>query len=100
MLESERGFKTRGKLAEILLLAYTHYRTFLMITDSIFSEWDQGYCNPATGEFRDSAATGFVLAWDLGTDTEYPALNCFSTFSPAQQRETAARALAGETLVE
>ncbi len=69
-------------------------------TSDIFSEWNQGYCNPATGEFRDSAAAGFVLAWDLGTDTEYPALNCFSTFSPAQQRETAARALAGETLVE
>ncbi|MCH9664448.1 MAG: hypothetical protein K0U41_01200 [Gammaproteobacteria bacterium] len=41
-----------------------------------------------------------IRAGDLGTDTEYPALNCFSTFSPADQRETAARALRGETLVE
>ncbi len=69
-------------------------------TNSIFSEWDNGYCNPATGGFRDSAAAGFVRAWDLGTDTEYPALNCLFDFTPAQQRETAARALAGETLVE
>ncbi|MCH9664797.1 MAG: hypothetical protein K0U41_03010 [Gammaproteobacteria bacterium] len=69
-------------------------------TNSIFSEWDNGYCNPTTGEFRDSTATDFVRAWDLGTDTEYPALNCLFDFTPAQQRETAARALAGETLVE
>ncbi|MCH9664300.1 MAG: thrombospondin type 3 repeat-containing protein [Gammaproteobacteria bacterium] len=62
----------------------------------IYANWGGAYCNPNTGELSDTAADGFVTIWDLGTSSEYPANNCTPTFSPAQQREAARRALAGE----
>ncbi len=63
----------------------------------IYANWGGAYCNPNTGELSDTAADGFVTIWNLGTSTEYPANNCTPNFSPAQQREAARRALAGES---
>ncbi len=62
----------------------------------IYSEWDNGYCNPATGEFRDSSAVGiagFVRAWNLGGTTDYPTLNCFPRFTPEQQQTAIRRVI-------
>ncbi|MCH9665669.1 MAG: thrombospondin type 3 repeat-containing protein [Gammaproteobacteria bacterium] len=64
--------------------------------DGIYSEWDNGYCNPATGEFRDSSAAsiaGFVRAWNLGGTTDYPTLNCFPRFTPEQQQAAIRRVI-------
>ncbi len=64
--------------------------------DGIYSEWDNGYCNSATGEFRDSSAAGiagFVRAWNLGGTTDYPTLNCFPRFTPEQQQTAIRRVI-------
>ncbi len=52
----------------------------------IYANWAAAYCNPTTGEYRTSAATDFIQAWNLGGANEYPVLNCFPSFTPAQQR--------------
>ena len=62
----------------------------------IYAEWDNGYCNPNTGEYRASAPSSlgdYVRVWDLGTSTEYPAITCVNNFFfLAEQREAAHRA--------
>ena len=68
---------------------------------SIYSRWRNAWCNPAIGRFTTSTTDPLALAnngdtyraWDLGTDTEYPVLRCFSDFTPAQQRAAITRIL-------
>ncbi len=66
----------------------------------IYAEWDNAYCNPNTGEYRATAPNplgDYVRVWNLGTSSQYPAINCVRNFfSLADQREAARRALAGE----
>ena len=74
-----------------------------MFANSIYSTWVNHYCNPNTGGVMTivppAAAPGgdYIQTWDLGTTTEYPALNCLLQFSPAEQRQAAARAVAGQS---
>ena len=54
-------------------------RNTIDFTD-IYSDWDNGVCNPVSGEFTEDNVTypieGGILAWDLGTAGQYPALTC------------------------
>ncbi|MCH9665792.1 MAG: hypothetical protein K0U41_08115, partial [Gammaproteobacteria bacterium] len=54
---------------------------------SIYALWANSYCNPITGDYRESPATGYIQSWDLGSSAEYPVVTCKRDFSPAQQRE-------------
>ncbi len=65
----------------------------------IYADWDNGYCNPTTGEYMtvadgDSEPDGFQRAWNLGGTNDYPVLNCFPIFTPAEQRAAITRVLA------
>ena len=58
-------------------------------SSNTFRGWDDLACSTATGEFvmpPPDPKLNHVYAWNFGTATEYPTLNCFSdTFTPAQQ---------------
>ncbi len=46
---------------------------------TIYEVWGNFWCNPDTGEEIESPSQppgNFVRVWNLGTDQEYPALNC------------------------
>ena len=70
----------------------------------IYSEWDNGYCNPNTGEYRETAPNplgDYIRVWDLGTASQYPAITCAqSLFSLAEQRAATARVVAGESPIQ
>ena len=72
-------------------------------TDNIYANWANTWCDPTTGEFTTDSNSALAIdanrVWDLGTANEYPAINCFATFSPAAQRAAARRALRGESLL-
>ena len=55
---------------------------------NIYAPWGNFWCNPNTGEEMQSPSqpTGFIPIWDLGTDEEYPALNCVVGGLEAQGR--------------
>ncbi len=44
----------------------------------IYADWGNFWCNPNTGEDITSSSQppGFIRVWDLGTSSQYPALNC------------------------
>ena len=46
----------------------------------IYSEWDNYWCDPATGELTEDSTSTFAttdnLAWNLGDSNEYPYLTC------------------------
>ncbi len=69
----------------------------------IYTTWANAWCNPDTGDFIRAASSpgaGYEQAWDLGTSTEYPALNCVSNFfSLAEQRAAMALVLDGQSPV-
>ncbi len=54
----------------------------------IYASWGNFWCNPNTGEERTSSSrpTGFDPVWDLGSSTQYPALNCMPGGLSAQGR--------------
>ncbi len=57
----------------------------------IYETWANAYCNPITGEYVEvttgnNADAGFQMAWDLGTNNQYPTLTCLSMTS-AEQRD-------------
>ncbi len=56
----------------------------------IYADWGNFWCHPDTGEVREQASmpTGFLPVWDLGTTTQYPALNCTPGGPEAQGRTT------------
>ncbi len=66
--------------------------------NSIYATWANAYCNPTTGEYMtvadgDSEPDGFQRAWNLGGTNDYPVLNCFPNFTPAQQRAAITKVL-------
>ena len=65
--------------------------------NSIYSTWASHYCNPNTGEYSATLETGYTPLWNLGTATQYPALNCLFQFSLAEQRAAADRIAAGQS---
>lgn len=67
----------------------------------IYENWagaTAGWCNPHTGDYSNAAEApdGYLNVWNLGTATEYPALNCLP-ISLEQQRNAEARVLRGES---
>ena len=55
----------------------------------IYTLWGNFWCDPNTGEERESAtelASPFVRVWDLGTSSQYPALNCMPGGLARQRR--------------
>ena len=61
---------------------------------SIYAGWANAWCDPDTGEFTSDPSHHLALAgggdtyrvWDLGTDSQYPALTCFGDkFTPKEQ---------------
>ncbi len=48
------------------------------VAGSIYEVWGNFWCDPDTGEEVEAATRpdGFLSVWNLGTDEEYPALNC------------------------
>ena len=56
--------------------------------DGIYSDWGNGVCNPVTGEFTEdnviNPIEGGILAWNLGTAGQYPALTCTPGGTSAQ----------------
>ncbi|MCH9664888.1 MAG: hypothetical protein K0U41_03470 [Gammaproteobacteria bacterium] len=69
----------------------------------IYEEWGNGWCDAATNEFTTDPSHPLAIDanrfWDLGTATEYPAMNCLPNFTPAEQRAAMAKALNGESPV-
>ena len=57
-------------------------------TGNIYALWGNFWCNPNTGEEMESPSqpTNFVRVWDLGTSSQYPALNCMPGGLSAQGR--------------
>ncbi len=55
---------------------------------NIYADWDNFWCDPNTGEEIEnpSQPPGFVRRWDLGTSSQYPALNCVPGGLSAQGR--------------
>ena len=56
----------------------------------IYADWGNFWCNPNTGEEMESTealVAPFVRVWDLGTSSQYPALNCVPG-GLARQRQT------------
>ena len=54
---------------------------------SIYKDWGNFWCDPSTGEVMESRsrpAAGYMRVWDLGSDTQYPALSCASGGSVRQ----------------
>lgn len=46
---------------------------------AIYEDWTNYWCNPTNGELiaaSSSPGPAFIRAWDLGTNNQYPALNC------------------------
>ena len=73
---------------------------------SIYADWANGWCDPATGEFTTSPTHSLATAgggdtyraWDLGNSMQYPAMTCFGDrLTPAQQRAATAKVLNGES---
>ncbi len=57
--------------------------------DNIYAAWGNFWCDPDTGDVMESTtapASSFVRVWDLGTSSQYPALNCLPV-SVEQQRQ-------------
>ncbi len=55
----------------------------------IYAAWGNFWCDPDTGDVMESTtapASSFVRVWDLGTSSQYPALNCLPV-SVEQQRQ-------------
>ncbi len=53
----------------------------------IYNDWGNFWCDPNTGEVMESRsrpAAGYMRVWDLGSDTQYPALSCASGGSVRQ----------------
>ncbi|MCH9665699.1 MAG: thrombospondin type 3 repeat-containing protein [Gammaproteobacteria bacterium] len=71
---------------------------------NIYANWGNAYCDPNTGEYFPTAPNprgDFIRIWDLGTDAQYPALNCVNHFfSLADQRAVTARVAAGESPIQ
>ena len=47
--------------------------------DNIYADWGNFWCDPNTGDEMESATEledPFIRVWDLGTSSQYPALNC------------------------
>ena len=73
-------------------------------SNNIYSAWANGWCDAATNEFTTDPSHPLATIpnadanrfWDLGTATEYPAMNCLPNFTPAEQRAAMARVLNGE----
>ncbi len=58
--------------------------------DNIYADWGNFWCDPATGDEMESAAeleAPFIRVWDLGTSSQYPALNCMPGGLAAQGRD-------------
>ena len=58
--------------------------------DNIYTLWSNFWCNPATGDEMESADeldAPFIRVWDLGTSSQYPALNCMPGGLAAQGRD-------------
>ena len=58
--------------------------------DNIYALWGNFWCDPNTGDEMESAAEledPFVRVWDLGTSSQYPALNCMPGGLAAQGRD-------------
>ena len=58
--------------------------------DNIYADWGNFWCDPNTGDEMESAAEledPFVRVWDLGTSSQYPALNCMPGGLAAQGRD-------------
>ena len=56
----------------------------------IYADWGNFWCDPNTGDEMESAAEledPFVRVWDLGTSSQYPALNCMPGGLAAQGRD-------------
>ncbi len=73
-------------------------------TNNIYANWANAYCNPNTGEYRETAPSplgDFIRVWDLGTSSQYPAITCVTNFfSLEQQRAAVARVVAGESPIQ
>ena len=57
--------------------------------NNIYAAWGNLWCDPDTGDVMESTAalaSPFVRVWDLGTSSQYPALNCLPV-SVEQQRQ-------------
>ena len=69
-------------------------------TGSIYATWANAWCNPVTGKVSSattSPSINYVRTWDLGTDTQYPVINCLGDrLTPSQQRTAINKVLAGE----
>ena len=57
----------------------------------IYADWGNFWCDPNTGdEMEDDTEAGpgdpFIRVWDLGTSSQYPALNCMPGGLSAQGR--------------
>ena len=67
----------------------------------IYETWGNGWCDATTNEFTTDSNSPLAIDanrfWNLGTATEYPAMNCLPNFTPAEQRAAMARALNGES---
>ncbi len=58
--------------------------------DNIYADWGNFWCDPNTGDEMESAAeldAPFIRVWDLGTSSQYPALNCMPGGLAAQGRD-------------
>ena len=62
-------------------------------SNNIYAEWANGWCDATTNEFITDSSSPLATIpdadanrfWDLGTATEYPAMNCLPNFTPAEQ---------------
>ncbi|MCH9664891.1 MAG: hypothetical protein K0U41_03485 [Gammaproteobacteria bacterium] len=56
-----------------------------------YADWNQGWCDSATGEFTTDAnlaqERGYLdnEAWHLGSSSQYPAISCLNSLTAAQQ---------------
>ena len=72
----------------------------------IYADWEDIWCDPATGEFTTSPTHRLATAgggdtyrvWDLGSATEHPVIRCFGNrLTPAQQRAATTKVLNDES---
>ena len=59
------------------------------VAGGIYENWGTDACDPSTGAVSSASPVpvGYQSVWDLGSATDYPVISCFSTLTPAEQRQ-------------
>ena len=88
VISSYWDIQTTGQSTSVGGSGRTTVRLQGMSFTGIYESWGNFWCNPNTGEEMKSTfqPPGFVRVWDLGTGSQYPALNCMPGGLLAQVR--------------